>query len=562
MAEADLVLRGGTICDGTGAPPTVGDLTVRDGRIAEVGPVGARGARDVDVRGLIVAPGFVDVHTHYDAQITWDPLCTPSCWHGVTSVVLGNCGFAVAPCRPGDRERVLRMLEHVEGMPYASLSSGVRWDWESVPEYLRMIDAQPLGPNVGVLLGHSTLRMYVLGADAYERAASDDEITCMQATVEEGMAAGALGLGTSRSPGHVGEGGRPVPSRAASRAELHALVTAMAACGRGVLEITPETFPIEAAELEELQRLSRETGRPISFSAVLDQPERDGVWEPVFAQLRAGNTAGATVLAQVSCRPMRFEFDLERGCASLDVLPCWQRVRALGSTDERLALLRGPEFRATLRAEALGRPDAPSARRWASVILEESGHEPHRSLLGCSLAEVAAERGGDVIDALVDLAMEDRLGARFSMVLLNYDEDRVGELLRRPESLIALSDAGAHVSILCDAGYATHLLGHWVRERGLFSWQEAVRRLTSMPADLYGIPNRGRLVPGAVADVTCFDPARVAMRELRRVRDLPGGAERLVVDADGIEYVLIGGQPFIDGGEWTGAHPGRLLRPS
>src|SRR5689334_18608072 len=245
----DLVLRGGRVCDGSGAPARDADVAIAGGRIAGIGRVDEPARRTLDVAGLVVAPGFVDVHTHYDAQVTWDRLCTPSCWHGVTSVVVGNCGFSLAPCRRADRERLLRMLEHVEGMPFESLRTGIVWEWESFPEYLGMLRRRPLGPNVGALLGHSALRTWVLGEDAYVRAARPAEIAAMQNLVREAMAAGAIGLATSRSPAHVGEGGRPVPSRQASRAEIDALVAAMAESGRGVLEITTETFPVSAEEL-------------------------------------------------------------------------------------------------------------------------------------------------------------------------------------------------------------------------------------------------------------------------------------------------------------------------
>ena len=555
----DLVLRSGTICDGSGAPASTGDIAVDGGRIVAVGRFDGSARRTVDVGGLIVAPGFIDVHTHYDAQITWDGLCTPSCWHGVTSVVLGNCGFALAPCRPAGRERLLRMLEHVEGMPYESLRAGVRWEWESIPEYLQMLARRKLGPHVGVLLGHSAIRAHVLGDAAYERAASDAEVACMQDLVREGMAAGALGLATSCSPGHVGAGGRPVPSRQATRDELAALVHAMAESGRGVLEITPETFPVSAAELDWLLALARAGGRPVSFSAVLDLPDRDGVWEPVFARLRAATASGAVVVPQVSCRPMRFDFDLATGCASLDALPCWRRFRAATSHRERRALAGDPQFRAAFRAETIGRPDAPSSRRWGSVVLARAAHPDLAPLVGRTLAEIAAARTGDIVDALFDTAGADDLRARYTMLLLNFDEDRVAELLRQPESLIALSDAGAHVSVLCDAGYATYLLGHWVRERGLCGWEEAVRRLTAIPAAVYGIPDRGWLRPGAVADVTCFDPARVTMLPPERVGDFPAGAERYIARARGVESVFIAGEEFLTGGEWTGAYPGRPL---
>jgi N-acyl-D-amino-acid deacylase len=555
----DLLLRGGRVCDGTGAPARTTDVAIDGGRIVSVDRTPAASRRVIDVDGLVVAPGFVDVHTHYDAQVTWDGLCTPSSWHGVTTVVVGNCGFSLAPCRTDDRERLLGILEHVEGMPRESLRAGVRWSWESVPEYLDVLRATALGPNVGVLIGHSALRLFAMGDAAGERAARDDEIARMQAIVRGAMAAGALGFATSRSPGHVGEGGRPVPSRLATHAELRALAIAMARSGRGVLEITPETFPITADELGVLQDIARETARPVSFSAMLDLPERDGTWEPVWDRLRAGVDTGARVVPQVSCRPMCFDFDLTSGCASLDAVPVWRRFREAGDTGARSALLADPAFRAAVRAATLARSDAPSSRRWATVVVEDVRRDDLRRFVGATLAEVAAARGGDAIDALFDLARADGLATRFSMLLLNYEDARVARLLRQPDGLIALSDAGAHVSMLCDAGYATHLLGHWIRDLGLLPLEEAIRRLTAMPADVYGIVDRGRLAPGLVADVTCFDPVRVASRPPERIADLPGGAERLVVRADGIAHVLIGGVPFVEGGEWTGAYPGRVI---
>src|SRR5581483_10762087 len=419
----DVVLRGGRVCDGTGAPARDADVAIDHGRIVAIGDVDARARRTIDVGGLVVAPGFVDVHTHYDAQVTWDRLSTPSCWHGVTSVVVGNCGFSLAPCRAADRERLLRMLEHVEGMPYASLAAGVVWEWETFPEYLRMLAARPLGPNVGALLGHSAIRTWVLGEDAYARAATPSEIAAMTALVREGMATGAIGLATSRSPAHVGEGGRPVPSRQATREELRTLVRAMAESGRGVLEITTETFPIASEELAWLQDVARETGRPVTFSAILDVPDRPDVWEPVYAALRDGHARDAAVFPQLSCRPMRFDFDLDTGCASLDVMPCWRRWRAATSPAERLGLLADPAFRTAVRAETVGRTSAPASRRWAEVVLEEAERPEHAPFVGRTLAEIAARRGGDAIDALLDISAAETLRARFSMLLVNYDDE-------------------------------------------------------------------------------------------------------------------------------------------
>jgi N-acyl-D-aspartate/D-glutamate deacylase len=349
-----------------------------------------------------------------------------------------------------------------------------------------------------------------------------------------------------------------VPSRQATRDELRELALAMAASGRGVLEITPETFPLAADECAFLQDVARTTGRPVSFSAILDLPERDGVWAPVLAQLREGRDSGALVVAQISCRPMRFDFDLVTGCASLDAVPEWRRFRDAATRDARVALLRDRDFRAAVRAATIERAESPSSRRWQAVVLEETSDAADRALVGSTLGDIGARRGGDPIDVLFDAALAD-LDARFSMLLLNYDDARVAPLLRDPDGLIALSDAGAHVSVLCDAGYATYFLGHWVRERRLCDWTEAVRRLTSMPADLYGLADRGRLVPGAIADVTCFDPQRVASRAPEKIADFPAGASRWVVGADGVPLVLVAGVPLLEDGALTGARAGRVL---
>ena len=560
-AVIDLLLRGGVVCDGTGTPPRTTDVAIDGGRIVSLDRAAGPARRVIDVDGLVVAPGFIDVHTHYDAQVTWDGLCTPSSWHGVTTVVLGNCGFALAPCRADDRERLLGILEHVEGMPRESLRAGIRWSWESVPEYLDTLRATALGPNVAALIGHSALRLFVMGDAAGERAARDDEIARMQAIVREAMAAGALGFATSRSPSHVGEGGRPVPSRLATHAELRALAIAMAGSGRGVLEITPETFPITADELAVLQDIARETARPVSFSAMLDLPERDG---------RVGAGVGAAARGRRHGRTRRSAGLLPSHALRLRSpvgLRLAGRRRRSGDGSARPATsAHAPRCSSIPRSarpcarRPSARPDAPSSRRWAAVVVEDVRRDDAPPLRGRH-----ARRGrGGARRRRDRRALRPRRRRRArrpgSRCCCSTTTTRASrELLRQPDGLIALSDAGAHVSMLCDAGYATHLLGHWVRDRGIFPLEEAVRRLTAMPADVYGITDRGRLVPGAVADVTCFDPVRVASRAPERVADLPGGAERLIVRADGIAQVLIGGVPFLEDGVWTGAYPGRAI---
>jgi len=542
----DLVIRGGTIVDGTGAPGATGDVAIDGGTLTQVGGKAGAGAREVDAGGLAVSPGFIDPHTHYDAQVCWDRALTPSCWNGITSVVMGNCGFTLAPCAPGRRERIMRMLERVEGMSLAALEHGITWDWETFPEYLDALARMRPALNVGALIGHSALRYFVLDDDATERAATDDEIARMRALVEDAMRAGALGFSTSQAPTHFGGDGKPVPSRAASDEEVVALAGALAGFERGMVEITTKhlvdvTVSIAAA---------RASGRPVTFLGAI---RPDGM-----AAIQQARGEGLTLVPQTSCRPALTDFKLV-GMGIFDQLPSWRQVMH-AKPEDLPAVFRDPAFRAAFRQDVTGEYEGFRMFKgdWDGVKILLVADPSLKDRIGKTVAEIAAARGADPFDVFFDVALEDQLRTEFSYCLSS-------DLPRRPTLvddgyLIGLSDAGAHLTLLADHAYATYFLGTWVRERGLMPLEEAVRKLTKVPADLFGISKRGVLATGNHADVVLFDPARIAARETELVYDLPGGGPRLVTEADGIEAVIVNGAVTVERGELTGASAGQVLR--
>jgi N-acyl-D-aspartate/D-glutamate deacylase len=557
MAEHfDLMIRGGTLVDGTGAPAVRGDLAVRDGRIAALGRVQGTADRVLEADGHVVAPGFVDIHTHYDAQILWDRGLTISPWHGVTTVVMGNCGFGVAPTRPEHHDLVLRTLENVEGMSLEALRAGLGegdWPFETFPEYLDAIAARGTAINVAAMVGHTPVRLYVMGEASTERAATQEEIARMAAIVGEAIDAGAIGFATSRAPTHLGYDGRPVPSRLAELDETRALCRALGERGRGVVQsaIGPGLL------FDELGGIERETGRPISWTALLADafgPDgHRGVLE-THARLQAD---GRRVYPQVSCRPLQMEYQFEAPFPWESLAIFEPVLRADHEGKKRI--YADPAFREKLRA-----PEQRSllTGSWERTVIAE--HAPDASIEGRSVAEVAAERGVHPADLALDLALASDLRTRFRVAILNTTESTVAELLRHPAVMLGLSDAGAHASQLCDAGFSTHLLGHWVREKQVLSIEEAVRLLTSRSAEIFGIADRGRLAVGLAADVTVFDPGTVACGPLRRVNDLPAGADRLVADAEGVRAVIVNGRVLREDGRdrqaADGPLPGTVLR--
>jgi N-acyl-D-aspartate/D-glutamate deacylase len=555
MAEPfDLVVRGGTLVDGTGAPARRGDVGIRGGRVAAVGTLSGPARRVIDADGAVVAPGFVDIHTHYDVQVFWDRMLTISPWHGVTSVVMGNCGFGVAPTRPAHRDLVLRTLESVEGMSLEALRAGVGTDWpfESFAEFLAALERRGTAINVGALVGHTPVRLYVMGEEATEREATDKEIAAMRALVRDALRAGALGFATSKSPTHVGWAGRPVPSRVATFEEIETLAGCLAEAGN-VMQATigPGLF------LDQFAAIQERTGRPVSWTALLGGMLGPDGHHAVLERSTALQARGVRVIPQVSCRPLMVEFQL-KAPFPLESMSVMRPVSQADLAGKR-RLYADPEFRQRLRERIDdGRIGAP----FRDITITE--HPPDPSLAERRLGDVAAERGVHPVDLALDLSLASGLETRFRMPILNTDPAIVAELLAHPATMIGLSDAGAHASQLCDACAPTELLGTWVRERGVLSLEDGVRRLTAQPAEVFGITDRGRLAPGLAADVTVFDPETVGCTALRRVRDFPAGADRLVSDATGIRAVVVNGVVIREDGrdavDPTGPLPGRVLR--
>jgi N-acyl-D-aspartate/D-glutamate deacylase len=556
----DLVVRGGTIVDGTGRPGVRGDVGIRGGQIAALGEVKGRAAQTVDAGGLVVAPGFVDVHTHYDAQVMWDRMLTISPWHGVTTVVMGNCGFGVAPTRPDHRGLIMRTLEKVEGMSLDALEAGLgqAWPFETFPEYLDAVERRGTALNVAVLLGHTPLRLYVMGEDATERPATPDEIARMRAIVREAIDAGAIGFATSKASTHIGYAGKPVPSRAAAFAEVEALAGALGEAGRGILQATVgrELF------FKEFETLARATGRPVTWTALLAGMMGPGSHRELLEKSRALVKQGLQVVPQVTCRTLNFEFQLKEPF----IFESMSVFKPISVADHagKVRLYGDPDFRRAFK-ESFDRPKKGAVfagLSWARTWI--SWYPPDPSLEERMVSEVAAERGVDPTDLVLDMALATNLDARFRMAVFNHDEAEVIELLTEPDTVLGLSDAGAHASQLCDACFSTYLLSRWVREKQAIALPEAIRMLTSRPAEVFGIADRGRLATGLAADVVVFDPATVGASKLRRVHDLPAGADRLVADASGIEAVIVNGTIVRRAGRDAvapdGPLPGALLR--
>jgi len=553
----DLLIRNALLLDGLGAAPRRGDLAVRDGRIVEMGKAQDAAREVIDADGLALMPGIIDNHTHYDAQLTWDPGASPSPALGVTTAVIGNCGFTIAPCRAGDRERIMRNLTQVEGMSLEALRAGIRWNFESVPEYLDQLERGGTTPNVACFVGHSALRSYVMGDAAVERAATAAEVAEMRRLLLEGLAAGAVGFATSTSPAHNGEGGKPMPSRLADEAELRALVGGLKDAGRGLFMLTKGG----QTRIDFLESLAADSRRPVIVAALLHNSTNP---DAVFADLdaiAAANTRGHRMVGAVSCCPLSFDFTLQSPYP-IEGLSAWQPALGLRGAAFRTTLA-DPAFRQAIREE-LARPAVFRLfnAEWDKVQVVECARPEHRAYEHRSLAALAAEAGKDPLDFWFDLALAENLDTVFVALTLNSDQDAVGRMLRHPASMVSLSDAGAHLTFFNDAGFGLHLLGHWVRERGTLSLAEAARQLCGLPARVFGLRARGALKPGYAADLLLFDPVTVDRGPKQRLHDLPAGAARLVTPAIGVHGVWVNGARVADARGPLEPQPrtGRLLR--
>ncbi len=558
--QLDLKITGGTLVDGTGAPRRKADIGVRDGKVVAIGTIEGEAKRTIDAAGKIVCPGFVDIHTHYDAQILWDEKLSISPWHGVTTVVMGNCGFGVAPTRPGDRDELMRTLEKVEGMAYPSLKAGLgaEWPFETFPEYMDAIEKKGTAINVAVLAGHTPLRTYVMGPAATEREATSDEVAEMQALVAEAMEAGAIGFATSHAATHNGAGGKPVPSRLASIGEIDALTGTMAqsrrarGLGPGILQATigRTLFHDQFIELAKAHEVS------VSWTALLAGLSGPGSHRKHLERTQAEVDAGLAIVPQVACRPLMFDFHFDEPFP-FEMRPLF---KATMETDRRgrKAIYADPDFRTNFKADCAPTAKTPIAGWFERAEISYTPGED--GLEGRMLTDVAAERGMDPVDLALDLSIDSDFATRFRFAFFNRDESEVSELLRDPNVVLGLSDAGAHANQLCDACYSTHLLSHWVRETGTLSLERAIHMLTQRPAEIFGITDRGVLAEGRPADIVIFDADAVGASALKRVFDLPAGADRLIADERGIEAVICNGEMVRENGADAGGLPGRLLR--
>lgn len=555
----DLAIRNALICDGTGAPRYRGELAVAGGMIAEVGARVGPARDEVDAGGRVLAPGIIDNHTHYDAQITWDPYASPSLGLGVTTLVMGNCGFTIAPCRREDREQTLKNLTQVEGMSLDALLEGTRDDYESFADYLGMLESRGVVPNVAVYCGHSSVRTWVMGADAVKRAATASEVARMKTVLRDAMEQGAIGFATSTFEGHNGWGGTPMPSRFADAAEMDALVGTLGEVGAGCFMLTkgnPSPVPY-------LETLAQRSGRPVAVAAIQydhSKPDR------AFADMRGIAEAvdrGARMMGQVACTAISMDFTL-RGAYLFEAISAWKPAIALyDDVDALRTFYRGASFRNSMRAELLD-PRALNrfTDQWDKVEILQVAREEHRELEGRTVAALASEAGQHPLDWLLDFGDSEDFATMFNAQILNADEEQVVKLLKDPNATIGLADAGAHLFLFCDADFGLHLLGHWTRERGDFTLEEAVAALTSRQADAYGIRDRGRLRTGCHADLLLFDPDTVGRGAKERVFDLPAGASRLIRHGHGIHGLWVNGHRVMDdaGVIRNAARPGKLLR--
>jgi len=554
----DLLIRNVRLCDGLGSPLQDGELAVQGGRIAAIGAALGAARETVDGQGMVLAPGFVDIHTHYDAQLTWDPSATPSPALGVTTVVIGNCGFTIAPCKPEDRRSTLADLTKVEGMPIEALSEGVTWDFETFPEYLTALERRGAVPNVACFAGHSAIRSFVMGGGRSHRPATDREIARMTAVLRDALDAGAIGFATSTLELHNGDNGLPMPSRFASHDEFRAFAKVLREAGKGVFQIT-KGLTTDVPFLAELAQIS---GRPVHVCPMLIDPALpDDVFRQMD-QMAQAQSRDCEIYGQISPFTEIMNFTLAEPYP-FESLRAWNAERLAASRAARIAAYRDDGFRAGLKAE-IDTPPVPFRfnGQWETVEVTGVARPDNRALVGRDLAALAAERGVDPFDFMFDLALEEDLATSFKVVSFNGDVEEVRRLLEHPSAVVGLGDAGAHLNLFCQAGTGLYMLQRHVRERGDFTIPQAVRMLTSRAADTFRIVDRGRLAVGAHADLLLFDPETVGIGPMEMAYDLPAGQGRLTTPALGVAGVWVNGLRVADGhGVAAGApRAGRIIR--
>jgi N-acyl-D-amino-acid deacylase len=550
---AETVIRGALVIDGTGAAARREDVGISEGKFVSAGAA----KRVIDADGLVLAPGFIDPHTHYDAQICWDGATTPSSWHGVTTVVMGNCGVGIAPCRPAAREIAMRDLVNVEAIPFEVLNAGITWDWETFPQYMDAAARRKPALNLAFLAPLTPFRHYVMGEASMERAATPEETRTISSLIGEAMDAGAYGWSSTLLNQHMGYGARPLACRNASREELKAYCNVLRERRKGAIEIamTRQISVLEPAELELLDFMLEETRRPVTLIAMFDRDDLPEALRTTMRKLEPMIARGAR--PQTSPLPLTRELVM-RSPFAFAAFPSWKRLFQDTSKDAQAAVYRDPAFREGFRKDL---KSPASFADWARITLHEVRSSHLKRYEGKTIAEIAAERGVDGVDALLDITLEDDLENEFTVQSWNTRADRMAELLNDRSVLLGLGDGGAHLDMLCDSGYPTYVLGTWVRERGVLTLEEAVRRMTSDPADFFGIRDRGRIAHGMAADLVLFDPATVGMAaRAERIHDLPAGGKRMVKRSRGIEMTMVNGVVTWEKNRLTGAAAGNVLR--
>jgi len=555
----DVVIKNGMVVDGTGRPPYRADVAIRGDRIVAIGKITESAKRTLDAEEYLVTPGFVDIHTHLDAQIFWDPIASSSCWHGVTSVVMGNCGVTFAPCKPQDREYLAHLMESVEDIPAATIMAGMPWQWETYGEYLKALDARPKGINVGGLVGHCAVRYWAMGAESLDNTpASPDQIARMHDIVTEAIAGGALGFSTSRTILHRTPEGQPVPGTFANREELLGIAKALGKLQRGLFEAAPG---IDSGKPKDIKRevdwmteVSLLTGRPVTFGLAQSRPH-PGVYASMLEQISASATHGAQIFAQSTTRGIGVLFGFVNR-TPFDRAPSWRALRTL-KLEEKVAKLWNPEYRATMVQEALADPP-PIDFSQIFLLSDTEVRYDHRS--EDSLAAHAQRLGVSPAEAFIRLSVEREGKALFNYPFLNPAFDAVQNMLDHPRVVIGLGDSGAHCGQIMDSSLPTYFLKYWVKERQHFTVEQAIRKLTHDPAHLFGIHDRGVLRPGAYADVNVIDYDHLRLPAPTFVNDLPAGGARYIQQSSGYKYTLVNGQVFMEGLNHTGAFAGQVLR--
>jgi len=553
----DLLLKGGRVYDGSGMPSFNGDIAVAGGRIVDIGRLNGSAKRTLKIDGLAVAPGFIDPHTHLDAQLLWDPLGTSSCFHGVTSAVVGNCGLSLAPCKPEGREAVVKSFVRVEAISRKVLEQGIEWKWVSTSEYLDVLGSR-LGINVAALIGHIAVRHYVMGEDAVEREAAPAEIAQMQRLVRGGMEAGAVGFSTNQNPRHMREDGKPVASRLASNEELLALLQVLGDMNAGVIQLSGGGVDARG-RIAYASELARATGRPVLWQSISHSWTRPDHWRGMLeSTAEVFRNEGLPIYAMTQAKPFENRYTLlDAQC--FDEFPTW-RAAMFMPVEQRQTIFADNQARQKMRAE-LNDP-APSVfpKRWDVVYVDHASLPKNKCFEGRTVQEIARSLGKEEMDAFLDLALEENLETRFCHVTTQGDPKAVCEILKNPFVIVGQSDAGAHMGYDARFGYCTTFLGRWVRDYGIMSLEEAVSKLTFQVASVFGLQDRGLLRPGLAADIVVFDPATINTVAPEYVQDLPGNERRMIQRATGVHHTLVNGQVVIENGAATGAYPGRVLR--